>query len=538
MPLTTDDTSALSPRERRRLRRALQFDSDPRLHAGDLGRLMSKALNPKRQAYKLKRKKKRKKHKRIYFGAFSRHRERDLDSGLFINKKHEPKLAPSSVIGKLTHITNGNIVAGLGGSIPLGADLAPSLHRQESWDQINPGPPFRGGGPLRLIEYHLPATAMVGFGRYTGQRPSGSASTSYGVYTGSFVDNGFWTGLSYDNIRSNNFSSFSNLSEFDSLAWDRLKPSLPKAGLAQFIYELKDLPGMIATSANALRKEWASVGGSELFIPVMRPRDAADHFLNHSFGWVPFLSDIVKLYNAWNNSVTLMSNIVRDNGIWVRRRRVLEESIDVGVETQGGVDSATIPSSGIRDALSVDMCKPFTLNGNTQKGFAFFRTVTERKVWAVGSFKYYRPEFDMSLFDDSAFSDWANIQRLITFYGLRVNPSLVYKLTPWTWLADWFTGFGSYLERLNDFVEDGIVSRGLYVMETLRKVQTKTSTLNFYSGPVTVNFQRNLLLKQRKLADSPYGFNAPWKDLSPRQWAILGAIGISRSKQGYISRGA
>jgi hypothetical protein len=62
--------------------------------------------------------------------------------------------------------------------------------------------------------------------------------------------------------------------------------------------------------------------------------------------------------------------------------------------------------------------------------------------------------------------------------------------------------------------------------------------LNFYSGPVTLQFQRVLSTKQRELADSPYGFNVPWKDLSLRQWAILGAIGISRSNAGYISRGA
>jgi hypothetical protein len=75
-------------------------------------------------------------------------------------------------------------------------------------------------------------------------------------------------------------------------------------------------------------------------------------------------------------------------------------------------------------------------------------------------------------------------------------------------------------------------------METSEKVMTKTSLLNFYSGPVTLQFQRSLHMKQRKLADSPYGFNAPWQSLSPKQWAILGAIGISRSGSGYISRGA
>jgi len=40
------------------------------------------------------------------------------------------------------------------------------------------------------------------------------------------------------------------------------------------------------------------------------------------------------------------------------------------------------------------------------------------------------------------------------------------------------------------------------------------------------------------VADGPYGFNVPWNTITPRQWAILGAIGISRTSSGFISRGA
>jgi hypothetical protein len=67
---------------------------------------------------------------------------------------------------------------------------------------------------------------------------------------------------------------------------------------------------------------------------------------------------------------------------------------------------------------------------------------------------------------------------------------------------------------------------------------TKTCHLNFYSGLLTLNFQRRLLTKQREVADSPYGFNTPWNSLSPRQWAILGAIGFGKSPTGFLSRGA
>jgi hypothetical protein len=347
------------------------------------------------------------------------------------------------------------------------------------------------------------------------------------------------------------------------LAWDKLKPVIPKASLAQFIYELKDLPGMLETSANAFHGQWRALGTASEFnplaidvldrgqfgrhrpfrqisIPIMHPDEVADHFLNHSFGWVPFISDLQKFLNVWNNTTKYISDIVRDNGVFVRKRRVLEESDDTSLETFTGVDSGTIPSSEMRGPSGFPLCKVMTVGGVSQKGFMTFSTRTIKRTWACGSFKYYRPEFDPSIYmaDDSNFDDLQTVQRLLTLYGARINPTLLYKITPWTWLVDWFTGLGNYIQRLDDFVQDGIVARGLYVMQTQQKIMTKTCVLNFFSGPVTLKFQRELTFKQRELADSPYGFDVPWQNLSPRQWAILGAIGISRSSHGYISRGA
>lgn len=171
-------------------------------------------------------------------------------------------------------------------------------------------------------------------------------------------------------------------------------------------------------------------------------------------------------------------------------------------------------------------------------GYAFQQNRTRKRVWAVGSFKYFRPEFDIALLNDDSFQMWASVQRLLTLYGANITPTLLYKITPWTWLIDWFTNLGDHIQRLDDFVQDGITSRYLYVMDTEEQWQTKTCVLNFFSGSVSVNFQRRLVTKQRRAADSPYGFNAPWNNLSLRQFAILGAIGISQSNGGFISRGA
>lgn len=489
-----------------------------------------------------RRRKKRRKRKPIETGgAFSRYRERDNLSLSFLHRKRQVALKSQTKIGHYVQNVNGQDVFVPSNYVVVGGDLPASYSYQRTWDQLNPGPPYKSGGPFRTIIGHLPCSEQVGDGTYTNQGNPSNPSGTYWKYRGSFVDDGVWSaGISENSVKSASFSSFTNLSSHHTLAWDKTKPQIPKADIGQFLYELKDLPQMLHTSARAFHNEWRNVrvGNQDLFVPVM-PREAADHFLNHQFGWVPFLSDLGKLFDAWNNSIKYISEIVRDNNVWVRRKSVLDESETISVPLTNFSQSGTIPSAEGRSPDGKRMTRiQSNPDGSFSGGYHSFVNRTRVRTWAVGSFKYYRPEFDSTLFDSNSFEMWATVQRLLTLYGARITPTLLYKVTPWTWLGDWFTNLGSHLRRLDDFTVDGIVSRYLYVMRSEEKFATKTCVLNYYSGPVVVQFQRRLSLKQREVADSPYGFNVPWNTMSPRQYAILGAIGISRSNKGFISRGA
>jgi hypothetical protein len=267
----------------------------------------------------------------------------------------------------------------------------------------------------------------------------------------------------------------------------------------------------------------------------MSPSFAADQFLNGEFGWAPFISDLHNLLKAYENTAQYMSNMVKYNRTWMKRRRVLEESEEVS-QVQRFYSSATIPHDGALDWQNFKLCQTMTLDGINCTGFTDFQKIVKTKIWGVGSFMYYRPEFDP--IDPDFDSGIMVLRRMLTQYGLRINPSVLYKITPWTWLVDWGVSLGKHIDRLNDFVEDGIVSRNLSICRTEERTMTKTCFLNYYQNPTSLQFQRRLLLKQRELADSPYGFNVPWNNISLRQWAILGAIGISRTSSGFISRGA
>lgn len=400
---------------------------------------------------------------------------------------------------------------------------------QRCWDVLNPGPPYRSGGPFAALKYRLPNAQSIGSLKMSSVGNPFFNGLARDEYSGLIVDDGTWPN---DTTTSYFDSNIPTISGYDTLAWDKTKPHVSRTSLAQFIYELKDLPGQLETSANLLHNTWRSFGGGYAGT-VMHPRSVADNFLNHEFGWAPFIGDLVKLFDLYDNATKYIADTIVFNNTWMRRKSVLEKSETI-TELGKISGSATMPSSS--DFRFQNLLKDFSFNGVTTKGSC---TINERKttrVWAVGSFKYYRPEFDSSLegFD----SDWTRVRQLLTIYGLRVNPTLLWKITPWTWAVDWFTHVGDFIEHHDEFVNDGIVSRYLYIMKQTERYVTKTSVLNAWSGPRTFQWQRQLEKKQRKVADSPYGFDLTWSNLSARQWAILGAIGITRRDSGFISRGA
>lgn len=398
-----------------------------------------------------------------------------------------------------------------------------SIKSKRTWDSLNPGPPYRSVGPFASIETKVSGADPTGSGYYRNEFSPGS----WWEYNGFFVDDGDWFSDSVGNYTT---TTVPVLSGYDTAAWDKLKPRVAQANLGQFLYELKDLPGQLETSANAFYNEYKALGGSRSTL-FMHPKLVAENFLNHVFGWEPFLGDLYNLYDTYNRSNEFISDLVKRNGTWQRKRRDLDTNVTqthLGRRYSAGVEPFGFQIQGL--------CSDMVVDGITCKAYFDLTQVVETKVWAVGQFSFYRPEFDVN---DPAFGGIVQtVNRLTTLYGLRVNPTLVYKLTPWSWTVDWFTGLGKHIQRLDDFITDGIVSRNLCIMRTTRRFVTKTCVINFTGGRRALTFRREVSTKCRKVADSPYGFDVTWNNLSVRQLAILGAIGITRDHSGFISRGA
>jgi hypothetical protein len=116
--------------------------------------------------------------------------------------------------------------------------------------------------------------------------------------------------------------------------------------------------------------------------------------------------------------------------------------------------------------------------------------------------------------------------------GTRLTPEVLWELAPWSWLFDWQANVGDILSNLSLLSADGLVMRYGYLMcHTLaynRYVIPAGArfTPGVETGPIFTVLGRET--KERVRA-TPYGFGLNPDSFSIRQWAILGALGLTKT---------
>lgn len=246
--------------------------------------------------------------------------------------------------------------------------------------------------------------------------------------------------------------------------------------------------------------------------------NAGDEYLNYAFGWVPLVNDVVDTAKFIQKHDKLISQFERDSGRPVRRQfRFPIEKPEVEIE--GVYENATL-------ALPTF---PWTQYHFGPKGVLTVTKTTSREVWFSGSFTYYLPS---SLPGRSGIGDSANSARQLL--GAKLNPEVLWNLTPWSWAIDWFSNTGDYFSNLSAFAENGLVMNYGYVME--KSIVTRTFRHSGPSGlrragggafPTSVSVSYITESKQRREA-TPYGFGISLESLTGFQQSILVALGLSK----------
>lgn len=304
-------------------------------------------------------------------------------------------------------------------------------------------------------------------------------------------------------------SSF-NSGYYGTKAINATMPTRPAASLLTSLLEgIKDgLPSMIGS---ALKKAKDPLRGY------------SEEFLNLQFGIRPVLQDMRKAALTILEMDDQIRQYNRDSGKTVRRGFTFPRELSTTwVGGQGGqLIGCNTGHAGV---------KPWTNSAGTPISSVFGTQVetvtTSRRIWFAGGYTY------LSAISPKGKHLWDEyVKGAIHFLGLEASLETLWDVLPWSWLFDWKFNMGDLLGNLDYLQYDDQVLRYGYLMcdtkITHEVTCTKTTVTNSGpSGSFTISY---VTRRKERVRANPYGFSTVPGSFSPKQWAILAALGITRA---------
>lgn len=245
--------------------------------------------------------------------------------------------------------------------------------------------------------------------------------------------------------------------------------------------------------------------------PIYTGGDPGGEYLNWVFGVQPTTRDVEDFNTALSTYDKVITQYLKDADKLIRRRtKPVTMQEDVLVETNTNAFPYTVRGAGVSAFLA-------------NAGTCTITTRTTRKVWYAGAFKYHIPKA-LSSFERNLF-EWHRA------YGIIPDPADIWNLLPFTWLADWFTNGGDSIRHLFLQATEGATQIYGYVMchSQVHKTYEWTGLLRIDNvlTPCTITAVVVKTIKQR-VRVTPFGTNFTGVDLTPRQLALLAALGAAK----------
>jgi hypothetical protein len=269
--------------------------------------------------------------------------------------------------------------------------------------------------------------------------------------------------------------------------------------IPNFLYELKDLPGMIRDIGN-LKRQIHNIR-QKGYARDANPRNAANHLLSYQMGWAPLISDLRKLVDFQaqvDKKMRELQNLYSNGGLQRRVRNpawkaTLDDVVDASIPCESGITSSV-----------------------TQR----ITRHTEIERW--GTVRWIP-----TALPDPRFSSkkMAKLARDLTFGLHGLHPKQVWDAIPWTWLVGWFTNADEYISAHNNSIP---------LRHSVPCIMTST-----FSKTSWVRTDSNLAIqggygdaghstKERVMNGGTLSATIPF--LNGRQLSILGALAIQRSR--------
>jgi hypothetical protein len=248
------------------------------------------------------------------------------------------------------------------------------------------------------------------------------------------------------------------LGAYYTQAVSRLNPNTPIVDLPLFLFELKDLPGMLRDLGRVVSRQ-------------LRPSDVPGGYVALKFGWQPLISDLYKL-------LTL--------GEELEAQKARIESMAKRGTASGRLSSVNAVVNGPNSSL--------TLN-NKEYTFVYPYTKAKQQVWFSAILE---PDFSAPYWAETR---WDQTRRVL---GLNLSLATIWNAIPWSWLVDYFTDIGAYLDSTRGILPFSLESITIMVSDDIEtKYKVDTSTLG---GPnLTKSGKYKLKYKRRFPMGAPNG---------------------------------
>jgi len=290
-------------------------------------------------------------------------------------------------------------------------------------------------------------------------------------------------------------TSIESTSASATRALARSNPNRADVSLPNFVYELKDLPGMyrdIMGFKTRLKKLSAASSASEV----------ANFHLATQFGWLPLISDLRKIsqfQSLTDKRVKELERLMSNKGL---KRRVRYPDWKITATAQSNVFLESAISS--------------TYVSRESRETRLDRWATVRWIPTDLPNKYTSDELRRLA------------RRLVFGINRGISAEQAWKAIPWTWMIDWFTNVGDFLGAHSNGVPvtHGNVSVMTHIVTQQSLVRTDTLT-----GIVGGDGVRYHETKQRSIhAGASLAAHIPF--IGKWKLSILGALAIQRLRGG------
>jgi hypothetical protein len=302
-------------------------------------------------------------------------------------------------------------------------------------------------------------------------------------------------------------TSSSDLESQAAVWYGRMAPVVGEFSLSTFLGELREgLPRLLPDIIR--RANFARAAGSD--------------YLNVEFGFKPLVDD---LRNIAEILMSASYGLYRPLGAYHRQRAAQPIITFDRVELS---NSAGYVATG--DYLQTLSGIPSSTPMTTERIFDIWGSTVRRstlKRWFEGEFVY----IPKASFDPKNFFD-----RYETLMKVELTPSVLWELSPWSWLFDWFLQIGGAISAMEAGMDNRVLSTYYYAMEEFTSsvsLSVHMFRLRSGSSPAlpSLYLQKSELHTKRRIRGNPFGFTGVSSNpLSLEQSAILGALGLTKTR--------